>query len=67
MAKTYTTRQDAINYEIVEVLLNGDVADAYESYDIDAIAEKVIGDYEDGFSCTVDESEFWAIVEEHSK
>lgn len=66
MAK-YSTRNEAITREIVEPIQNGDVADAYDAYDIDAIAEKVIGGYEDGFSCTVDESEFWEIVEAHAK
>lgn len=64
---TYSNRYDAITREIVEPIENGDVTDAYEAYDIEAIAEKVIGDYADGFSCTVGESEFWAIVEEYAK
>ena len=63
----YSNRNEAITREIVEPIQNGDVTDAYEAYDIDAIAEKVIGDYEDGFTCKVAESEFWAIVEEHAK
>ena len=63
----YSNRNEAINREIVEPIQNGDVTDAYEAYDVDAIAEKVIGDYEDGFSCTVDESEFWQIVEAYAK
>lgn len=63
----YSNRNEAITREIVEPIQNGDVTDAYEAYDIDAIAEKVIGDYEDGFTCQVDESEFWAIVEAHAK
>lgn len=60
----YSNRNEAITREIVEPIQNGDVTDAY---DVDAIADRVIGDYEDGFSCTVDESEFWAIVEAHAK
>lgn len=63
----YSNRNEAITREIVEPIQNGDVTDAYEAYDVDAIADRVIGDYEDGFSCTVDESEFWAIVEAHAK
>lgn len=63
----YSNRNEAITREIVEPIQNGDVTDAYEAHDVDAIADKVIGDYEDGFTCKVDESEFWAIVEEHAK
>lgn len=63
----YSNRNEAITREIVEPIQNGDVTDAYEAYDVDAIADRVIGDYEDGFSCTVDESEFWAIVEAYAK
>lgn len=63
----YSNRSEAITREIVEPIQNGDVTDAYEAYDIDAIADEVIGDYEDGFTCQVDESEFWAIVEAHAK
>jgi len=63
----YSNRNEAITREIVEPIQNGDVTDAYEAYDVDAIADRVIGDYEGGFSCTVDESEFWAIVEAHAK
>lgn len=57
---TYTTRDEAIEREIIEVIEAGD-ANANE-YNIDAIADAVIGDYEDGYALRVDENEFWGIV-----
>ena len=61
--RTYTTRTEAIDHEIIEAIEAGD-ANATE-YNIDAIASQVIGDYEDGFALKVDESEFWGIVAEN--
>lgn len=63
MARTYTTRSEAINREIVEAINAGDAS--AEEYNIDAIADAVLGDYEDGFALKVDESEFWNIVAEN--
>lgn len=57
---TYTTRTEAIEREIIEVINAGD-ANANE-YNIEAIADLVIGDYEDGYALKVDESDFWGIV-----
>lgn len=57
---TYTTRTEAIEREIIEVINAGD-ANAND-YNIEAIAVLVIGDYEDGYALKVDESEFWSIV-----
>ena len=37
-----------------------------DEYDIDAIADAVLGDYEDGFALKVEESDFWRIVEENA-
>ena len=63
----YLFQKEAITREVVQPIEAGDVTDAYEAYGVDAIADRVVGDYEDGFSCTVDESEFWAIIEAHAK
>ena len=60
---TYTNRNEAITREIVEVINAGDAS--AENYNIDAIADAVLGDYEDGFSVKVDETEFWNIVAEN--
>ena len=60
---TYTNRNEAINREIIEAIEAGDAT--REEYDIDAIADAVLGDYEDGFSVKVDETEFWNIVAEN--
>ena len=35
-------------------------------FDVDAIAEKVLGGYEHGFSCVVDADTFWEIVACHA-
>lgn len=67
MARTYSTRSEAITREIVEPIEAGDVTDAYAAYDIDAIADKVLCDYEDGYMLKVEEPEFWRIVEENAK
>lgn len=34
---------------------------------IDAIAEKVLGDFNEGFACKVTVDEFWKIVEENAR
>ena len=57
---TYTTRTEAIEREIIEVINAGD-ANAND-YNIEAIADLVIGDYEYGYALKVDEIEFWSIV-----
>lgn len=57
---TYTTRTEAIEHEIIEVINAGD-ANAND-YNVEVIADLVIGDYEDGYALKVDESDFWSIV-----
>ena len=63
MARTYSTRDEAIYREIIEAIEAGDAT--REEYNIDAIADAVLGDYEDGFACKVTPEEFWEIVEEN--
>lgn len=62
---TYTTREEAIEREIIEVIEAGDAIS--EAYDIEAIADAVIGDYEDGYALKVDVSDFWDIVANNVK
>lgn len=62
---TYTTRNEAIEREIIEVIESGDVT--RDEYDIDAIADAVIGDFEDGYALKVDEATFWGIVADNAK
>lgn len=62
---TYTTREEAIEREIIAAIEAGD-ADS-EDYDIDAIADAVIGDYEDGYALKVDEATFWSNVADNAK
>lgn len=64
MARTYTTRSEAIYREIIEAIEAGDAT--RDEYDIDAIADRVLGDYEEGFALKVEESEFWDIVAAHA-
>ena len=63
MARTYTTRDEAIGREIVEAIeSDGEHSD---QYDIDAIADRVLGDHEEGFALKVGIDEFWEIVVEN--
>lgn len=64
MARTYSTRDEAIYREIIEAIEAGDAT--RDQYDIEAIADAVLGDYEDGFALKVEESEFWDIVATHA-
>ncbi|MBM7796898.1 hypothetical protein [Pseudoglutamicibacter cumminsii] len=57
---TYTTRNEAIETEILAPLAGHE-----SDYDIDAIADEVIGDYENGYAIQVTEDEFWGIVAKH--
>ena len=63
MARTYSTLSEAVTREIIEAIEAGDAT--REEYDIDAIADAVLGDYEDGFALKVDTDEFWEIVAEN--
>lgn len=64
MARTYTTRNEAIYREIIEAIEAGDAT--RDQYDIEAIADKVLCGYEDGYMLKVEEPEFWRIVEENA-
>lgn len=62
----YTTRDEAIGREIVEPIEASGEARADE-YDIEAIADSVLGDHEQGYACQVDEDEFWSLVKQHAR
>lgn len=62
---TYTTRDEAIEREIIEVIEAGDAS--RDGYDIDAIADAVIGNYEDGYALKVDETDFWNIIVDNAR
>ena len=49
MTRKYSRVDEAIFREIIEPIEHGDVEDARAEFDIDAIAEKVLGDYDEGF------------------
>lgn len=69
---TFSTRAEAIRY--VERCIeesSGGPADARAEYDIDAIADDVIGDYDSGFAIDDDidsggVAAFWESVEGHA-
>ena len=64
---TYTTRDEAIEREIIDPIeASGEVTDARAEFDIDAIADEVLGDYSEGYACRVDDDRFWAAVEAHA-
>ncbi len=63
MARTYSTRNEAVTREIIDVIESGDVT--RDQYDIEAIADAVIGSFEDGYALQVDEASFWGIVAEN--
>ncbi|MDO5619309.1 hypothetical protein [Kocuria sp.] len=64
---TYTTRTEAIDREIIEALEAGAVEDARAEYDVDAIADDVLGGHEDGYALMVSEADFWTIVERYAR
>lgn len=61
----YTDRYAAIEREIVVPIEAGDVDDARAEFDIDAIADEVLVDHEQGYACMVDGDRFWEIVAAH--
>lgn len=65
---SHTTRDEAIQRVIVDPIeASGEVTNAWAAFDIDAIAAKVLGDYDQGYACLVDADEFWRIVERHAR
>ena len=66
MNGTYTTRDEAIEREIIDPIEASGIA-SRDEYDIDAIAAEVLGDYDAGFASQVDADEFWDIVARNAK
>ncbi|MBF4194631.1 hypothetical protein [Mycolicibacterium phlei] len=65
---SYSTRTEAIEREIIQPIeASGVVADAHAEFDIDAIADKVLGDHSQGYALVVDQDTFWATVEANAK
>lgn len=63
---TYTTRTDAIHHQIiVPIEASGVARDAEAEFDVDAIADAVLGGYADGYAQTVTADEFWDVVSQH--
>lgn len=63
---TYSTRTDAIDAIIDAIEAHPAITWARAEYDIDAIADEVIGDYADGYRIA-DGIEFWASVSRHAR
>lgn len=61
---TYSTRTEAIAREIVDPINEG-AGDAID-YDVDAIADAVLSDYDHGYAPVVSPEEFWAVVAENT-
>ena len=61
----YTTRDEAIAREIIEPIEAGNATAA--EFDIDAIADQVLGSHEDGYACQVEHDEFWQIVADNAR
>ena len=59
----YATRDQAIAF-IVECIEAGDATRA--EFDIEAIADAVLSDWDRGYIITADTEEFWAAVERHA-
>lgn len=66
MTTTYTTRNEAIAAIIDAIEAHPAITWARAEYDIDAIADEVIGDYADGYRIA-DGIEFWAAVARHDR
>lgn len=65
---TFTSRTEAIQRVIVDPIeASGEVADARATYDVEAIAAKVLGGYEQGYACLVDADTFWRTVKRHAR
>lgn len=64
MKRTYSDRREAIQREIIEPIEAGGNAKA-ENFEIDLIADRVLGDFDDGYALKVGEIDFWEIVVEH--
>lgn len=63
----YTTRTEAIQAEIIDPIQSSEaVTDAAAEYDIEAIADEVIGSYQQGFAAQVGPDKFWTIVANHA-
>ena len=61
----YTTRDEAIAREIIDPIEAGNATAA--EFDIDAIADQVLGSYENGYACQVEHDEFWQIVADNAR
>ena len=63
--RTYITRTEAIEREVIAPIEAGDAT--ADEFDIDAIADAVLGGYEMGFATQVDTDRFWEIVAAHAR
>lgn len=74
---TFSTRDEAIYRQVIEPLQSDpdvtidwerDASDQVRAmYDVDAIADAVIGDHSQGYTVTVDDETFWGVVRDNAK
>lgn len=64
---TFSTRDEAVAKIVETIEASGVVEDARAEYDVDAIADVVLGDYDQGYAQQVDEAEFWTVVAAHER
>lgn len=62
--RTYATRDEAIEREIIVAIEAGEAS--RDEYDIDSIADEVLGDYAQGFALRVGPEAFWEVVARHA-
>lgn len=65
MTRTYSNRADAIQREIIDPLSASEFP--LTDWDIDAIADEVLGTHEEGYACRVSVDEFWDIARKHDR
>jgi hypothetical protein len=65
MTAIYSTRNEALHWEVVACINNG-MADA-DDYDVEAIADEVLGGWKEGYAMQVSTEDFWAIVAKYAR
>lgn len=65
--RTYSSRREAIQREIIEPIAAGDIDNVDDEYDVEALADDVLTDYNLGFQCRVTDEDFWMLVEAHRR
>lgn len=67
VTRRHSTRAEAIAAIVAAIQAGGVVADARAEYDVDAIADRVLGDYDSGYAVIVDDEEFWQVIADNEQ